>query len=78
MPFYAELQSTYRVKNSTSLPFKKVVSDIHLAIDQTHGLILILLELISTFDNVDYNILVGRLASRLGIHIFVAIHKMLL
>ena len=43
-----------------------MVSDIHLAIDQTQEVILMLLDLSDAFNNVDYDSLVGRLAIRFG------------
>ena len=62
-----ELQSAYRKKHSTETALLKVVSDIRSCIDQDQGVILMLLDLSAAFDTVDYDILVGRLASKLGI-----------
>ena len=44
-----------------------MVSDIRLATDQTQCVYLMLPDLSAACDTVDYNILVGRLADRLGI-----------
>ena len=60
----AELQSAYRAKHNTETALLKVVSDICLATDQNHGVILVPLDLSAAFDNVDYDILVGQLGSR--------------
>ena len=62
-----KLQSAYRAKHSTEIARLKVVSDIRCSIDNNRGVILMLLDLSAAFDIVDYNILVGRLARRLGI-----------
>lgn len=62
-----KLQSAYRAKHSTETALLKVVSDIRCSIDNNRGVILMLLDLSAAFDTVDYDILVGRLASRLGI-----------
>ena len=76
----AELQSAYIAKRSTKTALLNVVSSIRLATDQNQRVILVLLDLSTMFDTVDYDILVGRLANRLFVvwfcSIFVAIHKL--
>ena len=45
----------------------KVVSDIRCSIDNSQGVILLLLDLSAAFDTVDYQILFDRLVRQLGI-----------
>jgi len=62
-----ELHSAYRRKHSTETAPLKAVSDIRSCIDQDQSVILMLLDLGVAFDSVYCDILVGRLAYRLGI-----------
>ena len=55
------------VKHSTETVLLRVVSHLPLATDQNQGAILVLLDLSAAFDTVHCDIVVGRLASRLGI-----------
>jgi hypothetical protein len=62
-----EVQPAYKKNHSTETTLLEVVSDIYSSIDQHQGMILMLLDLHATFDTVNYDILVGQLARRLGI-----------
>jgi len=60
--FLPENQSTYVADNSTEATTAKIVSDILLAFDHGGIATLALLNCSAAFDNVDYDILLGKLS----------------
>ena len=60
-------QSAYRPHHSTETALVLVQNDILKALDQRHGVILILLDMSAAFDTVDHDVLVTRLEQRFGV-----------
>lgn len=60
-------QSAYKVNHSTETALLRVTNDINLALDSHNDVVLVMLDLSSAFDTIDYNILIDRLQSRYGI-----------
>ena len=58
---YPNAQSAYRVHHSTETALLKVKNDILLNMNKQHVTLLVLLDLIATFDTVEYNILLEAL-----------------
>lgn len=56
-------QAAFKVLHSTETAFLKVQNDIQRAVDDNKSVILLLLDLSSTFNTVDHLILLSRLAS---------------
>ena len=54
---FEELQSAYKAHHSTETTFVKVFNDIMLNVDSGSGSFLILLDLSSAFDTIDYDLL---------------------
>ena len=61
-------QSAYRVGHSTETALTRIQHDIACELDQSRGVILILLDLSAAFDTIDHQILHDRMKNRLGIH----------
>ena len=61
------LQSAYRQYHPTETALTFVMNDILMSLNQKRAVLLVLLDLLASFDTVDYKLLTGRLASRLGI-----------
>jgi exonuclease III len=61
------LQSAYKKYNSTETALLKVQNDILCAIDGKKVVLLVLLDLSAAFDTVDHDILLTRLAERIGL-----------
>jgi hypothetical protein len=64
---HVPVQSAYRPLHSTEMALLKVVNDILLAIDRGNGVIVVLLDLSAAFDTIDHDLLINRLAERIGI-----------
>ena len=60
-------QAAFKVLHSTETAFLKVQNDIQRAVDDNKSVILLLLDLSSTFNTVDHLILLSRLSRRFGI-----------
>jgi len=60
-------QSAFKVLHSTETALLKVQNDILRAVDDNKSVILLLLDLYSTFDTVDHLILLSRLSHRFGL-----------
>ena len=61
------LQSAYKQYTSTETAMLKIKHDILCALDNKKCVMLILLNLLAAFDTVDHNILLHRLATRVGV-----------
>ena len=61
------IQSTYRASNSTETALCKIYNDITLSRDRNECVLFISLDLSATFDTIDHQILLARLAHRYGI-----------
>ena len=59
-------QSAYRSCHSTETALLRVKDDIMMAIDNKHAVVLVLLDLSTAFDTVDYDILLTRLGQLFG------------
>jgi hypothetical protein len=64
---YTPVQSAYRKQHSTETALLKVLNDILVSVDKGKGVILVLLDLSAAFDTIDHDILITRLAERIGI-----------
>ena len=60
-------QSAYRSNHSTETALIRVSNDIALSIDSQKSVVLVLLDLLAAFDNVDHFFLLSRLSARFGI-----------
>ena len=65
--WFPEMQSTYREHHSTEMALLKVKNDILMNMDMGHGTVVVLLDLSAAFDTLDYDILIHRLQSLLGL-----------
>ena len=65
---FPEMQSAYREHLSTETALLKVKNDILMNMDMGHVTLLVLLDLSAAFVTVDYDILIHRLQSLLGLH----------
>ena len=61
------LQSAYRRHHSTETVLLRITNDILRDLDNRKGVILVLLDLSSAFDTIDYTILLSRLKEQIGI-----------
>ena len=64
---YGKYQSVYREGHSCETALLRVHNDVMLALDKQRDVILVLLDLSAAFDNIDHDILLGRLKSWFGI-----------
>ena len=64
---HENMQSAYKPGHSTESALLRVQNDILLDLDKKQGVILVLLDLSAAFDTIDHNVLLERLAERLGI-----------
>ena len=65
---YEPYQSAYRKSHSVETALIRVQNDILQALDKKQCVILVLLDLASAFDTVDYSILLSRLSKYVGIN----------
>jgi len=63
----SSVQSAYRKKHSTETAVLKVIADMLRAADQGEVSLLCMLDLSTTFDTVDHNILIERLQRLFGV-----------
>ena len=63
---YPILQSAYRQNHSTEIALLKVLNDILMNMNSQRVTLLVLLDLSSAFDTIDYKILLERLSSKFG------------
>ena len=61
------IQSTYRASHSTETALCKIYNDVTLSRDRNECVLFISLDLSATFDTIDHQILLARLAHRYGI-----------
>ena len=61
------IQSAYRASHSTETALCKIYNDITLSLDRNECVLFISLDLSATFDTIDHQILLARLAHRYGI-----------
>ena len=61
------LQSAYKACHSTETALLRIKNDIDTALDQRHGVLLLLLDLSAAFDALDHDILLKRLTTEIGI-----------
>ena len=64
---YPSLESAYRKNHSTETALLKVTNDILMEMDSQHAVLLVLLDLSTAFDTVDYSVLFHRLQTSFGI-----------
>ena len=67
LPSLQWVQSAYRTHHSTETAVRKVLTDIHYAVDDGDLSVLALLDLSAAFDNVDHDILPTRLRVSYGV-----------
>ena len=65
---YESFQSAYREFHSTETALLRVQNDLLLAVDESGGAILVLLDLSAAFDTIDHTTLLNLLRDRFGIH----------
>ena len=61
------MQSAYIKCNSTKTALLRVCNDIRFALDRSEGTLVVVLDLTSAFDTIDYTVLLNRLSKRYGI-----------
>jgi hypothetical protein len=64
---HVPVQSAYRAQHSTETALLKVLNDLLISVDHGEGVILVLLDLSAAFDTIDHEILINRLAERIGV-----------
>ena len=66
---FVPMQSAYRPLHSTETALLCVLNDILVSVDKGNGVILVLLDLSVAFDTIDHDILISRLAKRIGVNV---------
>jgi len=62
-----KFQSAYRPGHSTETALTRISNDILIDMDSKRGVLLVMLDISAAFDTLDYEVLVSRMAHRLGL-----------